>query len=123
MLIVARWALIVAFGVRCEIRRVLALLADVGGIALVAGVEATRTNPARLLLAIAVEAIRTLCLASAVRVQIARLGALQADIWTCANSAVAHWAAFARSATILRTLRIVAVRAGHDTVVHVIQMH
>jgi len=123
MLIVARWALIVAFGVRCEIRRVLALLADVGGIALVAGVEATRTNPARLLLAIAVEAIRTLCLASAVRVQIARFGALQADIWTCANSAVAHGAAFARSATILRTLRIVAVRAGHDTVVHVIQMH
>lgn len=80
---VASWTFIVALPVRRQIREIFALTANICRVALVAGVEATRTRSTRLKAAAeSVEAVRTFWSTTAVGVQVAENVAFKAHVWT-----------------------------------------
>ena len=99
---------------RVEAREVLAFRADLGGVALAAGVEAARTGPPGLVLPLLVEAIGASRLTRAVRVQVMERGAVQTNARAYAGAAVGRTAC-AAPPQVIRPLPKVAVGAGAHT--------
>lgn len=114
-------AFIVALRVWCQIREVLAFRANICGVTFATSVEAARARVSGFIVSLLVEAIWTICPASAVWIQIAKRVALKAYFWPCANTAICG-ATQAASPTILAALRIVAARASINTIEHLVQV-